>query len=77
MSGKNHVESNSMHATARPVDYSDFTFLKDLELYGGRGIIAQGPIVPLVAESHQADEEGVRKTESKITQPLNLNKYAV
>jgi hypothetical protein len=45
--GKEYVEGYIMHGGARDVDYSDFTFLKDLELRGVKGILMQGPIVPL------------------------------
>jgi len=44
---KNHVEGYMMHVGDREVDYSDFKFLKDLKLYGGKGTLMQGPIVPL------------------------------
>jgi hypothetical protein len=47
VSKKKHVEGYIMQAAARNVDYSDFTFLKDLELHGGRGVMMQGPPVPL------------------------------
>jgi hypothetical protein len=46
-SGKKHTEGYLMQAGARDVDYSDFTFLKDLEIHGGRGVLMQGPKVPL------------------------------
>jgi len=53
LSDKKHTESFMMHAGSREVDYSDFTFLKDLELHGGKGIMMQGPVVPIsfVSES--------------------------
>lgn len=41
-----HVEGYFLDAGSRQVDYSDFEFLKDLELHGGRGIM-QGPVVPI------------------------------
>jgi hypothetical protein len=47
LSEKKHTESFMMRAGSREVDYSDFTFLKDLELHGGRGIMMQGPVVPI------------------------------
>jgi hypothetical protein len=46
-SDEKHIESYIMQAGARDVDYSDFTFLKDLEMHGGKGILVQGPSVPL------------------------------
>ena len=46
-SENNYIEGYIMHAAARDVDYSNFTFLKDLELHGTRGVLVQGPIVPL------------------------------
>jgi hypothetical protein len=46
-SEKKYTEGYIMHAAARDVDYSDFTFLKDLELHGERGVLVQGPVVPL------------------------------
>jgi hypothetical protein len=36
-----------MQAAARDVDYSNFTFLKDLEMHGGKGVLVQGPTVTL------------------------------
>lgn len=45
-SKEKHIEGYSMNAGARDVDYSDFTFLKDLELRSGKGILMQGPVVP-------------------------------
>jgi hypothetical protein len=45
-SEKKHVESYIMQAAARNVDYSDFAFLKDLEMHGGKGVLVQGPSVP-------------------------------
>jgi hypothetical protein len=47
VSKKKHIEGYIMQAAARDVDYSDFAFLKDLELHGGRGVVMQGPPVPL------------------------------
>ncbi|MDD4117390.1 MAG: hypothetical protein PHI39_04155 [Kiritimatiellae bacterium] len=49
ISGKKHVESYFMHAASREVDYSDFSFLKDLELHGGKGVYMRGPPMPLVS----------------------------
>lgn len=46
-SEKNHIEDYFMRAGGRRVDYSDFSFLKDLELHEGKGIMMEGPIVPL------------------------------
>jgi hypothetical protein len=46
-SEEKHIESYMMQAGARDVDYSDFTFLKDLEMHGGKGVLVQGPSVPL------------------------------
>lgn len=46
LSEQKYIESYVMHAGARDVDYSDFTFLKDLEMHGTRGVMMQGPIVP-------------------------------
>jgi hypothetical protein len=46
-SEEKYIEGYMMHAAARDVDYSDFTFLKDLELHGTRGVLVQGPVVPL------------------------------
>lgn len=43
-----HTEGYVMHAGARDVDYSDFTFLKDLEMHGGKGVLVQGPCIPLI-----------------------------
>lgn len=49
--GKNHIEQYAMRGGSRTVDYSDFTFLKDLELQAFRGgIVMQGPVVPLFPE---------------------------
>lgn len=42
-----HIESYNLHAGCRSVNYSDFSFLKDLELHGGTGIIWQGPLMPM------------------------------
>lgn len=57
-SGKKYVEGYAMHAGARDVDYSDFTFLKDLELHGGKGLLfMQGPIVPLSFSKTDANGE--------------------
>jgi hypothetical protein len=47
ISNEKYTESYMMLAAARDVDYSDFTFLKDLELLAFRGVLAQGPVVPL------------------------------
>jgi len=55
VSEKKHVESYVMQAGARDVDYSDFTFLKDLELHGGKGILMQGPSVPLFPSNSQQE----------------------
>ena len=49
VSEKNHVESYIMHAASRDVDYSDFSFLKDLELHGGKGVFMRGPPMPIVS----------------------------
>ena len=49
VSQKNHVEGYILRAGSRDVDYSDFTFLKDLELHGGRGVVMEGPLMPLTA----------------------------
>ncbi|NLB60168.1 MAG: hypothetical protein GX806_03740 [Lentisphaerae bacterium] len=49
ISKEKHVESYIMHAASREVDYSDFSFLKDLELHGGKGVYMQGPLMPLVS----------------------------
>ena len=46
-SEKDHVEGFMMNAGSREVNYADFTFLKDLELHGGHGIMMQGPVVPI------------------------------
>jgi hypothetical protein len=46
-SEKKHTEGYIMQAGSRDVDYSDFTFLKDLEMRGGKGILMQGPSVPI------------------------------
>jgi hypothetical protein len=47
LSNEKHIESYSMRAGSRDVDYSDFHFLKDHELRSGKGTLMQGPIVPL------------------------------
>ncbi len=54
VSDEKHVEGFRMRAGARDVDYSDFTFLKDLELHGGRGVIMEGPLVPLSGSSTES-----------------------
>jgi hypothetical protein len=36
-----------MRAGGRVVDYSDFDFIKDLELHGGKGVMMEGPLVPI------------------------------
>jgi hypothetical protein len=53
-SEKDHVEGFMMNAGSREVNYADFTFLKDLELHGGKGILMQGPVVPLSFSSDKA-----------------------
>lgn len=47
VSEEDYVEEYFLQAGHRSVNYSDFTFLKDLELYCGTGIIWQGPTVSL------------------------------
>jgi hypothetical protein len=42
-----------MHAGCRDVDYSDFAFLKDLELHGGKGVFMEGPLMPLFPAEEQ------------------------
>jgi hypothetical protein len=54
-SEKDHVEGFMMNAGAREVNYADFTFLKDLELHGGKGILMEGPVVPLSFSSDKAE----------------------
>ena len=44
---KNYTEDYFMLDGSRQVDYSDFSFLKDLELHGGKGVCMQGPLMPL------------------------------
>ena len=55
LSTKDHVEGFMMNAGSREVNYADFTFLKDLELHGGKGILMQGPVVPLSFSSDKAE----------------------
>lgn len=47
-SKKPYCEPYLMEAAGRDVDYSDFQFLKDLELHPERGTLVQGPAVPFV-----------------------------
>ena len=62
VSEKDHVEEFYLQAGYRIVNYSDFTFLKDLELHGGTGIIWQGPPMRLVA------------VEADMSEPMNADK---
>jgi hypothetical protein len=61
VSEKNHVERYVLLAGSRGVDYSDFTFLKDLELRGGKGIVMQGPLMPLTTTT--SDKSGATTDE--------------
>lgn len=66
LTGKNHIEQYAMRGGSRTVDYSDFTFLKDLELHALRGeIMMQGPLFPLVPEKDETDT----KSEPKMSGP--------
>ena len=48
LSDKKHIEGYIIDGTSRDVDYSDFAFLKDLELYGGHGLMMSQITIPLV-----------------------------
>lgn len=54
LSKKDHVEGFMMREGSREVNYADFKFLKDLELHGSKGILMQGPVVPLSFSSDEA-----------------------
>lgn len=56
VSDKNYVESYSEETASRLVDYSDFTFLKDLELHGymEEGVVMARITTPLVFGENQA-----------------------
>jgi len=55
-SKKDYVEKFIMNDGSREANYADFTFLKDLELHGGKGTLMQGPVVPLFP-SKKAEKE--------------------
>lgn len=54
-----HKESFVSWSTgARELDYSDFSMLKDFELYGHMGgILVRGPNIPLIAAQDLGDRE--------------------
>lgn len=55
ISEKRYVEEYALRAGGRHVDYSDFTFLKDLEFHGFmEGILMQGPVIPFSASGEGA-----------------------
>ncbi len=47
--GKKYIEEYLMNAGDRLADYSDFTFLKNIELKPYKGGLIQGPVIPITS----------------------------
>jgi hypothetical protein len=52
-SDEEHMEGYSADGGSRQLDYSDINMLKDFELYGGGGMVMQGPTIPFKIEKSE------------------------